>query len=110
MTARICTEPGCDRTVKGRGLCSTHYSAWWRDGGETEHAITLDVAPLARLLAQVNRPLELILDPGDRRALYRALNRGTISDLVADRVATYVLGMQLDVIYGPDWDAEGVAA
>jgi hypothetical protein len=32
MAKRTCSEDGCDRPVKGRGLCDPHYKRRWRSG------------------------------------------------------------------------------
>ena len=31
----VCTVPDCDRPVKARGWCSTHYMRWWTHGDPT---------------------------------------------------------------------------
>lgn len=31
---KTCTEPGCDRPHKARGLCATHYKRWRRGTGK----------------------------------------------------------------------------
>lgn len=33
LSQSICSIPGCERPVRARGWCSTHYS-WWRTRGE----------------------------------------------------------------------------
>lgn len=35
MTAALCTMPGCERPINGRGLCNTHYERWRRHGDPT---------------------------------------------------------------------------
>jgi len=32
MLERACEVADCDRPIKARGLCSTHYHRWWRTG------------------------------------------------------------------------------
>jgi hypothetical protein len=37
MTDRICTITGCDRPLKARGWCSTHYEQWRTTGDPIKH-------------------------------------------------------------------------
>ena len=61
----------------------------------------LDPAPLAAALKATGRPLAQILDVGDRRCFYRALDERRITESMADRIAVRALGMPLELIY-PD--------
>ena len=33
---KVCSEPGCDRPLKARGMCSRHYSRWRRQNNRRQ--------------------------------------------------------------------------
>lgn len=35
----ICIRPGCDRLIKCRGLCKSHYVLWWRSQTDTASTV-----------------------------------------------------------------------
>lgn len=101
---RICDVDGCDRTVKARGWCKTHYSRWYRHGDpggaalRTHHGEMIPIGPLDRALKD-RQVSAKSLGASNSRVIYRARKRGTISEGVADRIAV-ALGLTLDEIYG----------
>ena len=67
--------------------------------------IKLDAGPLvAAIEARPGPVTEKLQTDTDRRAYYRALKDGEVTDVMADRLAVRVLGLTLDEIYGPNWD------
>jgi len=34
MTTRLCTSNNCERPVQSRGMCTTHYSNWYRENAK----------------------------------------------------------------------------
>ena len=34
MTSRLCTSNNCERPVQSRGMCTTHYSNWYRENSK----------------------------------------------------------------------------
>ena len=72
--------------------------------------IILDSGPLVDAIRARKTPLARLLDdPSDQRAYFRALNHGTVSDDVADRLSIRALGLTLEELYGPDWDRQVAA-
>jgi hypothetical protein len=62
----------------------------------------IDVGPLVAAIKTTGRPLvELLPDPSDRRAYYRAARAGVISEPAADRLTIRALGVPLELLY-PD--------
>lgn len=67
--------------------------------------IMLDAGPLVDAIRARGVPLtQLLDDQADQRAYFRAANRGTVSDDVADRLSIRALGLTLEELYGPAWD------
>lgn len=68
--------------------------------------IMLDAAPLVEAIESRPGPVTVKLqNDTDRRAYYRAMDSGEVTDVIADRLAVRVLGLTLDELYGPNWDA-----
>lgn len=57
MSKRTCSLDGCEKPVKGRGWCNTHYVQWWSRGGKQPEVIERD--PAVRMM-----PLILIAPDG----------------------------------------------
>src|SRR5660397_48914 len=47
LGAADCAVPGCDRQVRGRDLCGSHYSRWRRTGRPAMAAFIASTGPLA---------------------------------------------------------------
>ena len=78
---------------------------------EPERTVWLDVDPLEAFVHRSGKDIvELMQDESLRRAWYRAVDSGRISDLHADRIAVRCFGHTLEEIYGPDWDDQSAAA
>jgi len=75
--------------------------------------VTLDAGPLVAAIdgAARRRNIGLIelLPDRDRKAYYRMRQTGKVTADLADRIATTALGMQLELIYGADWDHQEAA-
>jgi HNH endonuclease len=63
----MCSVPDCDRPVRSRGLCSTHYRRWQRHGNPLTHlgmGGTPAVPPLERLLRRLDMTSDCWVWPG----------------------------------------------
>lgn len=107
-----CTVEGCDRKPRARGLCSTHWKRWRRDGTPgTEpidtaraHQKITDRYPVADLLAAAGVPIrQLELDAGFQQGfLWHVTERGGFNWRQADEWACRI-GLHPSLVWGDLW-------